>query len=284
MAYDTGRLVWRLSGKEPLAFLEATTTQDHQGQQIGETRWCCVLDPNGRVLAFLRSIPLEDGTLLLDGDPACEAGVAWLASIAPLSRCSIAPQPDMRVVAMDAPSSGFAAGPRSDGLDGSDVMFLDLPAEARSERPDEQESLRVEIGWPLFGTDITSDHLLNDTPLLELCTSFTKGCYRGQETVAKIANLGHARRAFARLRSASPIAAGEKVSLGDQEIGSVTSAAETPAGYVALALLKREALEEAQVTLPSGPAETNRIELAPPPPRPDAPATPPRMSRTFGRR
>ena len=190
------RVVWRITGTDPLAFLQATTTQDHAGQAIGEARWCATLDPHGRVLAFLRSTPVDVSTVLLDGEAACEGGIAWLAQIAPLSRCTI---------------------------ERTDLVAAPVEVEA-------EEWTRVSAGWPRYGIDVTDADLLNDTPLLALCTSFTKGCYRGQETVAKIQNLGHARRAFvlATLTTPETPPAGSEVIVADRASGRVTSSGDSP--------------------------------------------------------
>lgn len=244
------RVVWRLSGPDPLGFLQATTTQDHTGQQPGETRWCATLDPNGRVLAFLRAIPADDTTVLLDGEPACEAGVAWLAQIAPLSSCVI--------------------------------ERIDRAAEPVAAESD--ELTRIRAGWPRYGIDVTDADLLNDTPLLALCTSFTKGCYRGQETVAKIRNLGHARRAMAVATISSPDApaAGAEVVVGDRVSGHVTSAAFD--GTQALAIVTVRAEDAAAAASVDGhDARLEPIVLASTPTTTSAPPARP-VSRAFGRR
>lgn len=244
------RIVWEVHGPDPLAFLQATTTQDHTGQAIGEPRWCATLDPNGRVLAFLRATPLDTETVLLDGEAACEPGIAWLSSIAPLSRCSIT-------------RSERVAAPVEHEVD---------------------EATRIAAGWPRYGIDVTDADLLNDTPLLALCTSFTKGCYRGQETVAKIANLGHARRAMVRARIEGDAVPdpGTEVLVEGAASGRVTSAAATADGVRALAIVRREHTE-ALATIAGASATLEPIvlaklgeTLAPPPPRP--------VSRAFGRR
>lgn len=223
------RVVWQVRGKDPLAFLQATTTQDHTGQAIGEVRWCTTLDPNGRVLAFLRSIPIDDETVLLDGEATCESGVSWLAQIAPLSRCTVS-RTDRTAEPVDA---------------------------------ERDEWTRISAGWPRFGIDVTDRDLLNDTPLLALCTSFTKGCYRGQETVAKIQNLGHARRALAKLEIASGaiLEPGTGVFVDGAEIGRVTSSAMRDGTVRALASVRKEH-ERADVAVDGQPSRTEPIELA----------------------
>jgi folate-binding protein YgfZ len=241
-----------LRGPDPLAFLQDTTTQDHTGQRIGEARWCCTLDPKGRVLAFLRATPIDATTVALDGEASCEAGVAWLTQIAPLSRCTIERTDD-------------AAAP--------------VPAER-------DEFTRLEAGWLRYGIDVTDADLLNDTPLLALCTSFTKGCYRGQETVAKIQNLGHARRGYARATLPGPQAPdpGTPVIAEGNAVGIVTSAASDGIRSVLIAKLPREFLGDQAEIAGHGPAQLEPITLAPDPEGPGAPPSPRPISRALGRR
>ena len=244
------RVVWRLSGTDPLAFLQATTTQDHTGQAIGESRWCATLDQHGRVLAFLRATPLDATTVLLDGEAACEAGIAWLSQIAGLSRCTI---------------------------ERTDLVAEPVDAEA-------DEWTRISRGWPRYGIDVTDRDLLNDTPLLALCTSFVKGCYRGQETVAKIQNLGHARRAhtLATLTGAEALPAGTEVVVGGRNSGRVTSSATDGTQVRAIVSIRAEDAAD-DATIDGRAANLQPIVLAemptttaPPPARP--------VSRAFGRR
>lgn len=289
MPIRTARHVWRLTGVDPLAFLEATTTQAHLGQQPGETRWCCVLDAHGHVLAFLRSIPLDDATVLLDGEPVCEPGIAWLSSIAFLSKCTIA-EAEFGIVSCDAeeepPVPNVAVSSRADGLEGTDIVVERALVESCPSPTAEHEQARIASGWPRFGIDVTSDSILNDTPLLELCTSFTKGCYRGQETVAKIHNLGHARRGYARVFLSAPaaVSAGAPVLIADQEIGRITSAAEHDTRPVAFAIVRREHVASDEAVVSGTPARLEPVRIAGEPPKPATPPAPLRRSRAFGRR
>lgn len=244
------RVEWRLTGSDPLAFLQATTTQDHAGQAIGEARWCATLDPHGRVLAFLRATPSDASTVLLDGEAACEPGIAWLSQIAGLSRCTI---------------------------ERTDLAAEPVEAEADA-------WTRISRGWVRYGIDVTNADLLNDTPLLALCTSFVKGCYRGQETVAKIQNLGHARRMYARatVPGSEALNPGTEVIVDGRATGRVTSSATDGSTVHAIVPIRAEDAA-AEATIAGRTATLTPIVLAampttvaPPPARP--------VSRAFGRR
>jgi tRNA-modifying protein YgfZ len=121
--------------------------------------------------------------------------------------------------------------------------------------PELFEILRVEAGFPRYGVDITDDYLAQEVARTKHCISFNKGCYLGQETVARLDALGHTNRELRRLRLATSVipAAGSPVfdESGTHEIGVITSAApdledsaaDSGNSVVALGLLKRSALK-----------------------------------------
>ncbi|HEY0981592.1 CAF17-like 4Fe-4S cluster assembly/insertion protein YgfZ [Schlesneria sp.] len=94
---------------------------------------------------------------------------------------------------------------------------------------DQFEYLRIEAGYPLFGQDFTEDYLAQEVARTRQCVSFNKGCYLGQETIARLDALGHTNREIRRIRFESPIApaSGSPVfdAAGESEVGVLTSAA-----------------------------------------------------------
>lgn len=110
---------------------------------------------------------------------------------------------------------------------------------------------RVEAGFPLYGTDISSATLAQEANMEELgAISFEKGCYTGQETVARVHFRGHVNRYVRGLRSDVLLAVGTEV-LGAEgtAVGTVTSSVDSPAyGPIALAMLRRELSDGDTVT------------------------------------
>jgi folate-binding protein YgfZ len=105
------------------------------------------------------------------------------------------------------------------------------------------EMVRIEAGFPLFGTDITDDNLPQEIGRDRTAISFTKGCYLGQETVARIDAVGHVNRQLVSVKfdgQAIP-APGTMLSADGKEVGHVTSAAWSPklAAPLAIALVRR---------------------------------------------
>jgi folate-binding protein YgfZ len=104
------------------------------------------------------------------------------------------------------------------------------------------ECLRVERGRPRFGIDLDETVIPQEAGLNERAVSFTKGCYVGQETVARLHYRGKPNRHLRGLRLSEPAAHGDELLLGERPVGRVGSVALSPRlGAIALALVRREA-------------------------------------------
>ena len=104
------------------------------------------------------------------------------------------------------------------------------------------ECVRIESGRPRFGIDIDDSTIPQEAGLNERAVSFTKGCYVGQETVARLHWRGKPNRHLRGLRLSAPARTGEVLMLGEREVGHLGSTALSPAlGPIALALVRREA-------------------------------------------
>ena len=123
------------------------------------------------------------------------------------------------------------------------------------------EVLRVERGRPRYGLDMDDTTIPQEAGLNDRAVSFTKGCYVGQETVARLFYRGKPNRHLRGLRLASPASTGEAILLADREVGRVGSAAVSPVhGPIALALVRREAGPGTRVTVGEG-GEAEVVEL-----------------------
>jgi hypothetical protein len=105
------------------------------------------------------------------------------------------------------------------------------------------ETVRIEAGWPVFGVDISDKNLPQEVGRNARAISFTKGCYLGQETVARIDALGHVNKTLCRVRFKGhevPLP-GVELRSGDAAVGNVTSAAFSPrlSAPLALAYIRR---------------------------------------------
>jgi folate-binding protein YgfZ len=104
------------------------------------------------------------------------------------------------------------------------------------------EVLRVETGRPRYGIDLDEGTIPQEAGINDRAVSFTKGCYVGQETVARLHYRGKPNRHLRGLRLSTPLPPGTPLVLGEREVGSVASSVVSPRhGPIALALIRREA-------------------------------------------
>jgi tRNA-modifying protein YgfZ len=104
------------------------------------------------------------------------------------------------------------------------------------------EVLRVESGRPRYGIDLDDATIPQEAGLNDRAVSFTKGCYVGQETVARLHYRGKPNRRLCGLRLSTPVPSGTPLVLGEREVGRVGSSVVSPRhGAIALALVRREA-------------------------------------------
>lgn len=103
------------------------------------------------------------------------------------------------------------------------------------------EVVRVESGRPRYGIDLDDTVIPQEAGLNERAVSFTKGCYVGQETVARLHYKGKPNRHLRGLRLSAPTPTGTSLVLGEREVGQLTSSVVSPRlGPIGLALLRRE--------------------------------------------
>ena len=116
---------------------------------------------------------------------------------------------------------------------------------------DELERLRIEAGTPAWGKEIDDRVLPAEAGLTERAVSFTKGCYPGQEPIARLHYRGHANRGLRVLRLGSVPEPETELVYEGKAVGRITSAAPMEDGAVALAYVRREVPEDAELAVGS---------------------------------
>jgi folate-binding protein YgfZ len=112
------------------------------------------------------------------------------------------------------------------------------------------EILRIEMGTPRFGAEMDSSTMPAEAGIVEAAVNFEKGCYIGQETVARLHYRGKPNRHLRGLRLSAPVAPGTALILGDKEVGRVGGSCVSPVhGPIALAILRREAEPGAELAV-----------------------------------
>jgi folate-binding protein YgfZ len=252
-----------LHGGEAVDFLQGQVTNDVERLAPGSGCYAAILTHKGKLRADLRILRGE-GWIWLDGEAASHAVLRHTVETYSLGRdvrfddltesrsilSLIGPEARERLDAAP-PEEEHAFVEGTHGLYvatdlGVDVICEDavaareaLEVEAVSEEA--AECLRIESGRPRLGIDMDADTIPQEASLNERAVSFEKGCYVGQETVARLHYRGRPNRSLRGLRLSAPAAAEDEVLLGERTVGRVGSACVSPAlGPIALALLRRE--------------------------------------------
>jgi folate-binding protein YgfZ len=124
------------------------------------------------------------------------------------------------------------------------------------------EIVRVEHGRPRYGVDMDEGTIPQEAGLNERAVSFTKGCYVGQETVARLYYRGRPNRLLRGLRLSEPTSAGAELRLGEKPVGRLSSSVVSPRfGPIGLGLVRREAEPGAHVSVGEGGASAVVTEL-----------------------
>ncbi|WP_328988653.1 folate-binding protein [Kribbella sp. NBC_01245] len=244
------RDVVTIAGPDRLTWLHAITTQFFEGLKPGTSTTALVLSPTGRVEHAMYGV--DDGeTFWLHTEPGAGAAlIGWLTSMVFMSRVEITDvTADYAIVWR--PGAPAAGGPvtraAADSLGGHEV-FLPRAELASLEGPAAgvwaYEALRIEAGAPRLGLDTDDKSIPNELGWLNVAVHLEKGCYRGQETVARVHNLGRPPRRLVRLHLDGSVdhlpAHGNAIQLDGKTVGYVGSAARHhELGPIALALVKR---------------------------------------------
>jgi folate-binding protein YgfZ len=236
----------RVSGPDADAYLQGQLSQDVSGS--GGLSW--LLDPAGKAVAILRVVREGDGFLLDTDPPAADAVLARLRRFLLRTKAEIEPVEGLHLVRVfGGPklphAQAVAAWPAVGGGDVQDVVVPDPEAEiarlgATPLTPAEHDRRRILAGVPVSGVDIDSDTIPAEAGrwTIDQGVSFTKGCYTGQELVARIDSRGgNVPRPLRVLRFGADVAAGTEVHDEDGlAVGRLTSAA----GDVAMGPIARK--------------------------------------------
>jgi tRNA-modifying protein YgfZ len=280
---ERGKLA--LSGGDAAGFLQGQVSNDVEGLAPGAGCYAAFLTPKGKMLGDLRILNAGD-ELLLDTER-----VSLQALFNMIRRFSIGYQVELHkrtlergLLSLVGPESIAVAG--AEGLppqenahatisigglaarairtdvgidllcDAGDLDALRGALEEAGAVPVAEtaaESLRVEHGRPRYGIDLDDTVIPQEAGLNERAVSFTKGCYVGQETVARLFYRGKPNRQLRGLALSAPAEPGDELSLDGRPVGRLTSVAHSPRfGAIGLALVRREAPPGSAVTVAGG--------------------------------
>lgn len=283
VACRTRRDVVVVRGDDAATYLQGQLSQDVVGLPTGESAWSFVLGPQGKVDGWGRVHRLADDAFEIDVDPG--AGLEWEARLRRFllrTRADIVVEPDVAALAVrgtTVPGGLPTAGP---SLVGSDLLRVAPDAWPASMPPDAVEvgaaaleARRIRAGVPAWGREIDHDTIPATLGawVVETSVSFTKGCYTGQELVARVHHRGdnvprHLRGLV--IDGAVLPSPGAPVIAEGVERGAVTSAVVSPTlGGVPVALAMVHRRVELGVDVEVDGATARVVDLpfvAPPPP------------------
>jgi folate-binding protein YgfZ len=262
-----------VTGADAAEYLQGQLTNDVEALEPGKGQYAALLDRKGHMQADMRVLRRSAAEIWIDTEPE-----ALAATLRHLTMYSIGRE----VAVADATGERAILsliGPRAFELAGGSVLpehasepntiagvehvavgtreGVDMiVAAAEAERLSEAlleagavavsaeaaEILRVEAGVPRFGAEMTTETMPAEAGIVEDAVSFTKGCYIGQETVARLHYKGKPNRHLRGLRLSAPAEPGTTLRLGEKEVGQLGGACVSPAfGPIGLAILRREA-------------------------------------------
>ncbi|MGB7587470.1 MAG: glycine cleavage T C-terminal barrel domain-containing protein [Solirubrobacterales bacterium] len=262
-----------ITGPDAAEYLQGQLTNDVESLATGEGCYAALLDRKGHMQADMRVLRLDSETFWIDTEPEATevagrhlqtykvgrqvevtdvtAERAILSLVGPRSSeiGGVSSLPAYRcepvtVGAVDCLAVGTAGGVDliADQEDAARLRPALIAAGAVAVGFDAIEMLRIETGIPRFGAEMSSETMPAEAGIVEDAVSFTKGCYIGQEPVARLHYKGRPNRHLRGLRLSATVTPGESLRLGEKVVGEVGSTCVSPLhGPIALTIVRREA-------------------------------------------
>src|SRR5215210_354609 len=235
----------RVSGPAAEEYLDRMLSNDVAAPGPGDSCEALLLTAKGRVIAPLVVLRRGHEDFLLLTEPDLGERVR-----AELLRSRFAAKAEIE---LEEHTSHVVFGgdgiPTADyGEPAAEVLDADFETSLSAE---ELEQLRIRAGTPAWGKEIDERVLPAEAGLTVRAVSFTKGCYPGQEPIARLHYRGHANRGLRVFRLGEPPAPDSEIVYEGKSVGRITSSAADEAGAVALAYVRREVPEDAELAVGS---------------------------------
>jgi len=242
------RAFWKFSGPDAARYLNGQVTADVTALAEGKSSYAAVCTAKGRMEGDV-TLGLHAGEFYLDADLALRESLGArlekyliaddavfedISDLWSLSHVFGATPPK-------TPQIGFVIANARFGVPGHDVWIAASGASLTGDKAEAAvlETLRLEAAIPRWGAELTATTLPPEAgPVMLDAISYTKGCYVGQETIARLKSVGHVNRTLVLLKSETEKfpAPGTKLMQGDKEIGVVTSSGTSPRLKAGIAL------------------------------------------------
>lgn len=255
VAEATHELLW-VRGPDAVSYLDGLLSQNVASMLPGQVARSLLLAPNGKLRALLWILRGETDV----GIVADRGYGVQVAGDLERFRLRVDAAIEDEVIPLFSVVGETSDGWVTDGEGitiGADLGAVprrltdEIPAGAAVLEPDHGEALRIEAGEPRMGRDVDESTIPQESGLVAAAVDFDKGCYLGQELVARIDSRGHVNRRLAAVVADSPLPVGATVMADGAEAGIVTSVAWSPFldAQVGMGLLRREAGDGAAVDL-----------------------------------
>jgi tRNA-modifying protein YgfZ len=270
---NRGRLV--LTGTDVADFLQGQVSNDVETLVPGSGCYATLLTAKGKIRCDMRILRGEDW-FLLDSEPQALPVLEHMVRVYSIGRDVRSRRDERELWSIIGPGARDAIDnppPEAEHshTDGELGLYVatDLGVDVIGERPDVPEMsgetaeiLRIESGRPRLGFELGDDVIPQEAGINERAISFSKGCYVGQETVARLYYKGKPNRHLRGLRLDEPVERGAVIHGTDRELGRVSSATVSPTfGPIALALVRREAQPGDSVKVGDAGAVAQVVEL-----------------------
>jgi folate-binding protein YgfZ len=237
----------RVSGPDAEDLLERLLSNEVAALDLGATGDALLLTPKARVIAPLRVWRRGADDFLLLTEPGLGETVR-----ARIVRARFAAKAE---VELEEHRSwlvlGAGEGIRSPDYGVEAVEVLDEEPEGEPLAEEELERLRIEARTPAWGRELDDRVLPAEAGLLERAISLTKGCFPGQEPIARLHYRGHANRALRvlEIEGEQPPTYDAELRLGEKVVGRVTSAVRSNGRVLALGYVRTEVAEDAELAV-----------------------------------
>ena len=281
------RAKFLVRGSEAADFLQGQVSNDVEALEPGQGCYATILNAKGKLRTDLRILRGDEpaasaGWFFLDTEPIGHAVLrhmletyslgrdvqhedltatrALVSLVGPGARAALDAQPSEEEHSFVRGEHGLYVS-TDVGVDVIGEPGLDLGVPEVSQEV--AECVRIETGRPRLGYDMDAETMPQEAGINERAVSFTKGCYVGQETVARLHYRGKPNRHLRGLRLPEPVERGTDIVLGDKVVGRVASTCVSPRfGPIALALVRREAEPGASVSVNGATAEVVELPFA----------------------
>jgi folate-binding protein YgfZ len=268
---DRGKLL--VTGSEAAEYLQGQLTNDIEALAAGEGCYAALLDRKGHMQADMRVLVVDEEKIWIDTEPeglaaarrhlemykigrdaeVVDAGAerAIISLIGPRS-AELAGSPplpeyfheEIVVDGIECPAVGTTLGidliPHAE--DRERLIAALAEAGAPAVDPEAAEIIRIESGTPRFGSEMDTATMPAEAGIVSSAVNFEKGCYIGQETVARLHYKGKPNRHLRGLQLSAPASPGATLLLGEKEVGKLGGSCVSPVrGPVGLAIMRREA-------------------------------------------